>query len=655
MRKLLFLWAIAGCHSNNQQQVGDAGGGEDDLSVSADSDLGMALPDLLGQACVTGLASIAIAPAGSTVTLDGNSAAPVAFTATGTFGDGHTETLDPARLAWFVSRSDDTPAGTIANGSLQPNPTAGGTVTVTATDGCITGTTTVSFHLDVTVGTPGNAGDWSGAPVTTAAPTIVYPTDQTRFPRNIYRTLFQWQTNGFAEFRLTFEGPSAKVVVYSDGVHALCSMKTPAAGCWEADEAAWSFIAGSNAGSTVTWTLDALDKSGASPVIRRAAPITIGFSKRDVVGAIFYWSTTAAGVRRANISAAVPENYIAAGTTYTSPDDTIKCVACHVVSRDGKYLAAPVASATQGLWITEVTATAPPNPLVRAVPNTKGHGFATISPDDNTVVVAWGGKMWSVKRTDGSKIEDLPLGAVKATQPDWSPDNTQLAFATAMGDAPAGASLAVIPYNNPGWGAVKTLVAAAGLSNLFPMFSPDGKWLAYSRGKGGHGDLTARLQVVAGGGGTPMDLVMANDWISNKPSPTAAPQTENSQPTWAPPGDLYWIAFNSQREYGVVQKQGTQQIWVAAVDPAKLGTGVDPSFPAFRLQFQGLTENNHRAYWTLDVRQPSDGGVAPMPDMAQMCVMAGDICLPGFNSCCDPGYECDTANGTEFRCVSPVP
>src|SRR5262249_39083417 len=148
--------------------------------------------------------------------------------------------------------------------------------------------------------------------------------------------------------------------------------------------------------------------------------------------------------------------------------------------------------------------------------NTGGHGFATLSPDDSTVVAAWTGKLWSVDRATGAYQADLPLGALKGTHPDWSPDNTQLVFATGAGDAPSGASIALIPYKNPGWGMPSTLVAASGLSNLFPMFSPDGKWIAYSRGKGGHGDLTAQLYVVGSKAGSmPMELVNANRVVSN--------------------------------------------------------------------------------------------------------------------------------------------
>jgi hypothetical protein len=157
-------------------------------------------------------------------------------------------------------------------------------------------------------------------------------------------------------------------------------------------------------------------------------------------------------------------------------------------------------------------------------------------------------------------------------------------------------------------------------------------------------------------------------------------QFENSMPTWAPSGDYDWIAFNSVREYGVVQAKGTQQIWVAAIDKSKEGTAMDPSFPAFRLQFQGLNEDNHRAFWTLDVRQPQipDGGVPPDmastdmamsppdlvtlppdlrppgPDMAH-CIASGGMCDPVFDTCCLSTEICDTTdNGATYTCVPKI-
>jgi hypothetical protein len=182
------------------------------------------------------------------------------------------------------------------------------------------------------------------------------------------------------------------------------------------------------------------------------------------------------------------------------------------------------------------------------------------------------------------------------------------------------------------------------------MYSHDGGWIAFSQGKGGHGDLTAQLWLVSAAGANAVELVNANRVVSNQ---LGDGQTQNSQPTWAPPGDLQWVAFNSQREYGVVLPDGRQQIWVAAIDPAKLGTGVDPSFPAFRLQFQGLNEDNHRAYWTLDVREPPADMATSAPDLAQPCAVGGATCDP--LGCCADGYRCDTTDdGVTYTCVVKV-
>ena len=359
--------------------------------------------------------------------------------------------------------------------------------------------------------------------------------------------------------------------------------------------------------------MDGLDTSTVPATIRRSSVVTVGFSKRDVVGAVFYWSTTSAGVRRANIADATPEDYITGspGTTYTSPTDKVKCVACHTVSRDGKYMAAPVqAMSGNGLWIAQVTADAPPTPLVKDVANTMGNGFASISPDDSQVAVAWGGALWTVDRASGAFGANIALGGMlKATHPDWSPDNTQLAFATGDGDAPSGASIDLIPYTNPGWGTPTTLVASTGMggmatSNLFPMFSPDGKWIAFSRGKGGHGDITAQLWVVGSTvGSTPVEMINANRVVSNV---LGDGQTENNQPTWAPrPAISTGSRSTAQREYGVVSKaeHSADSGSPPSIRRSWRRAAWIRSYPAFRLQFQGLTENNHRPFWTLDVRR----------------------------------------------------
>ena len=46
-------------------------------------------------------------------------------------------------------------------------------------------------------------------------------------------------------------------------------------------------------------------------------------------------------------------------------------------------------------------------------------------------------------------------------------------------------------------------------------------------------------------------------------------------------------------------QEGTQQIWVAAIDLAKAENGEDPSYPAFRMVQQDRSTSNHTPWWSL--------------------------------------------------------
>jgi hypothetical protein len=458
-------------------------------------------------------------------------------------------------------------------------------------------------------------------------------------------------------------------VVYSDGAHVQCQAVVATAGCMEADVPIWQAIAGSNAGQSVTVYVEGVTTGDAK--VYRSASITIAFSKRDVKGAIFYWSTTAAGVRRASVSDADPEDYVVAkpvATILPNGNGAVKCVACHTVSRSGKKMVAYTEAGKTGEFVYEVTLNPPPTPLLTTQLGTS-RAFGTFRPDDKRVVATVGNLLAEFDADTGAKIINLPVP--EGTSPDWSPSGSELAFPDQGGDSPGGATLKVIAYTGGAWGAVSTLVPAAGFTNLFPSYSPDGTYVAYSRGKGGHGDKTLQLWLAkAGGGEPPVELVTANRIVN---SVVTTGQHENNMPTWAPPGDLHWVAFNSVRPYGVVfPTGGTQQIWVTAIDPAKLGQKqadgglVDPSYPAFRFAFQGLGENNHRAFWTLDVREPPDGGPIctglASPCGAGVTCCAPLVCTPGGElgqscqtpgGCLDAGTSCNQTSGLSC-CASLV-
>ena len=348
-----------------------------------------------GSSC-TGVDALAISPATSNVTLTGGTASPITFTASGTRG-GSNVTVAASDLTWTVTRADDSDPGTISNGVYQPNTSAGGTVTITATGCGQSATATVTFFLDYSAtsvtdgGTAITSTDFSGADggvVGAKSPQIVYPSDATRFPRNIYKVLFQWKRQGNSLFRLNFTGTNSVVTVYTDGNDPTCAAVATTAGCWQADATTWSAIAGSNAGSTVDLEIDGAVSSGTT--VYASTHETLGFSKRDVPGAIFYWAASVGGIQRATVSDAAPENYLVP-TTVLSNSDTVSCAACHALSRDGRFMAVSgqatgPATMNHGLWNMQVTPYPPPVPLQAQFASPSGDSFASFSPDDAKLI-----------------------------------------------------------------------------------------------------------------------------------------------------------------------------------------------------------------------------------------------------------------------------
>ena len=188
--------------------------------------------------------------------------------------------------------------------------------------------------------------------------------------------------------------------------------------------------------------------------------------------------------------------------------------------------------------------------------------------------------------------------------------------------------------NSATWGAPGELVPSTpGKNHYYPSFAPDGSFLVYDEstcpaGQNSDGscnadtDATATLWAVGTSmGATPITLAKCNAGGVADGSTTAL---TNSFPRWSPfvfkrsasetTSRLMWLTFSSTRNYGLHpippsaapggESPAGTLIWMAAVDPDKIGNGEERWYTAFALPFQDITTSNHIAQWTTKVVPP---------------------------------------------------
>ncbi|MBI5517381.1 MAG: hypothetical protein HY909_26660, partial [Deltaproteobacteria bacterium] len=581
----------------------------------------------------------------------------------------------PVTALWTLEPG--TLAAVDAGGLVTTTNRHGGDGVVTARAGTLAATASLRVVLDLAVtapGTPPGAGDLFPAggtpdPDPSRAPTWVYPANETVFPQNVYRNLFQWRPSGNDRFRVTFESDRSRVVVLTHGAHPTCAMAGTGLGCFEPDAEVWRYVAASNPRGAVRVTLEGA--SAASPGrFYRAATLTIGFSRGPVPGAIFYWSTTARGVRRVTVEDGAPTNFL------TPAEASGECVACHTLSRRGNLLAADVGG--NNLWVVGVSPTTPPPRLVTQYDRRNIPMFwSTFSFDEARVLTAARGVMTLRRASDGGPVGVVPLPPRSfGTQPDWAPDGSLVAFVLSASDRDRGVEggrIATIPVL-PGdaFGTARSLVGsgARGDTNQFPSFSWDSQWLAYAHATGnGQNDVTTDLWLVRRDGEAPRPLRRANTVINN--AVVTTPTVQDNMPTWAPsgvPDDYAWVAFSSTRDFGGVLSRSSrlgqrEQLWLTAVDlsRAALAADSDPSAPAFRLPGQELTEDTHRPFWAQDRVRPScaaegyacDGDAACCAPLACRDRVCRAPCAPASGPCATSADCCAPAVCLGGACRAP--
>lgn len=493
---------------------------------------------------------------------------PVQFEAWVTY-EGQTEAVPADLVEWSLSNLS---VGEIDEAGLfVPGLTNGGVSWVTARLAGAEGqsTLTVRFQDDRVEG-DADPSRLEGATFV-ESPLWLYPQDGVNLPRNTPSLLFQW-ADPLPElpvhtWRVRVRSAISDVSIYTRATETVF------------DEATWQTLAATNAGGTIT-----VELSGAGDGVAWAAPpreVTV--NRFDARGAIYYWSTSVAGILRTPYGAA-PEPYLTqAGTG--------RCVACHVVSSTGRMAVTfDGGNAPMGVYDMEAGAFAGPGN-----PGQTGN-FKAFSPDGRFLLSTYQGGLFLHDGETGDLLGSVPL-AETVTMPDWSPDGTRVVL---VATDPArhgldwsfgGGRLVVLDHLGDGqFGGLSELWAPpAGLNVFYPAWSPDGAWVAFNLSAGdSYDDADAALYLVSGEGGAPVELAAAN----------LGAGLTNSWPRWGPlpDDDILWLAFSSKRAYGAVTA-GNPQIWVTAVDPARAAAGEDPSWPAFWLPGQEPAQNNHIPVW----------------------------------------------------------
>jgi len=543
-------------------------------------------------------ATLAIGPGDLTLTMVDGVPVQQAYSATLHFPDGTTRDVTTDAV---YSVNDGT-LGTFSNELFTTSGTVGGVTAVTASYMGLQDSAQLTVDVKnhrVVSGAPSDAPGWfdTATDDPTLAPALAYPNDGTLVPPNLGDFEVHWVDSGGADlFEVALVGAHVDLRLYVPG--------SPNAGNWVAYlPAEWSIAGLSERAGTLSVSVRGMvradpTKAGAS------STISVGLSEEDVIGGIYYWASKAdggasAGIYRHDMSHPgdpAEEFY----TTAQSPDN--RCVACHVLSRDGTKMAITYDGGDGAASIVDVGT----RTEMLATDGTFHWNFAAYEPNGNRIVTVYQGVMKLRQASDGADLGTVATGGW-ATHPDFSPTGDKLAFVQVGSPAAdwhfdAG-SIAVMSFDasTGAFGAPQVLVpGSVGVNNYYPSWSPDGKWLMFNRSsEDAYDDGTAELWVVKGDGSVgPTKIDSAN----------VGTGLTNSWPRWTPfveslSGEtMYWFTFSSKRAFGVRLADGARpQIWMAPFFPDRIDAGMDPSRPAFRLPAQNITSNNHIAQWTEQV------------------------------------------------------
>lgn len=587
---------------------------------------------------------------------------PIQFTAVGVTPGG---TEVPLNGQWDYDRIDigDVGEGT---GEFSATGLAGGQGIITFTSGNDSGTTTASVKLyfseDPENIDPGIKNEFPNASDPDPAMALLYPYDETVFPRGLTGPVVQW--NGGAATDVYYLHATSPYFEYE----TWGTVPPPSRYSFPtAPTDIWLKLTDSTVGDI---QIDIQRYDGNVAYLANTQTWTI--APANLAGTIYYWEVNTGNVVRIKPGDAAPENFI------QKPPGTT-CVACHSVSKDGSTIVASF----HGGYSPWGTFNAADGSSIYA--QNEASGFQAISPNGSHVIWRhWSGPGFpstgylSLSTVDSNaELAQLNPGVGAPSHPAWSTDGNQVAFSVRTDGNGLDFNnstlwITDVDLQTPGFSNIVEIVQndAARPTVTYPTFSPDSQWIAFERATQARSrDALGEIWLTNTDGSIqiPLDNTNGTGYLAG----TQANAT--FEPTFNPVllGGYFWLVVVSERTYGntLTDTNPTtrrKQLWVTAID-ANPVAGQDPSHPAFWLPGQGLDNNNMRGEWALSPCKQigeeceagfecCDGFCTEQPDGTKVCSNdsggcsnTGEACDTAAD-CCDPGDEC--INGF---CAAPVP
>ena len=528
---------------------------------------------------------LTISPADATVNVAYGTPQPFPYTAY--FNNA------PISATWDIDRGE---LGSIdGSGVLTTSSTLGGKATITATAGNgAKGSTTVTIVVSYVQNGDPNAGDagggsggvggvggegpggavsnqtltvLNGTPTTDNGLAWLYPYDATVWPRGLLAPLLQWNVGAQGDYDAIYIHAHETAFDYK-GYFA--KTKTPFTH-HPIEQAAWQAMTYSNQGEDLQVDLVFAKGNAAYGPITEKWKVASGSLK----GTVYYNS----------YGTALAKNYCCAynGSSFggatlaiqggsTSPvlvaGSNSACRVCHSVSADGSTLVTQHGDSYATTSQYDLKNAYAETPMT---PADYRYAFPALAPD-GTFLFTNSAPLPGVNNTSASALFAVPSGnaitannlpaGLRAATPVFSPDGKHVAYMAYAGTGTDGKSLAMMDFANNSFNAPVVLDTPTGtLPDLFPSFLPTNDAVVYERETASDGELGAtrdgsrgELWWVTTASPQPVRLDKLNGlgYVPNVGTNHADDTTLNYEPTVnpVPSGGYAWVVFTSRRAYG---------------------------------------------------------------------------------------------------------